>query len=531
MKPLLLSGRRGGRLLLVLVLLGGTLGGLAARAVPVPAARLAVDQFADPAFFAVWERTDALVAQGTVSRTWLWGPTAGPAQREPWTDSPGGTRQVQYFDKGRMEITNPTTPTTDPFYVTNGLLAVELIRGQVQTGPNSFVARAAANIPIAGDRSDTNAPTYASFAPVTNLPGNDHRAPDATGQAVNQTITRAGTVGPLQAPRQDYGVRGAYYEQTTGHNVPDVFWTFLNSPGTVLESGQVVPRRLFDLWYSLTGLPISEAYWSYVKVAGVNTEVLIQPFERRVLTYAPNNPEGFKVEMGNIGLHYLEWRYAVGTPGTPAPPPPPTLPPSPPDVRIQAIANGRPGLDLNYQNVVLVNASSGPVDLTNWRVVAPKNDHDDVFFFPRFVLGAGATVTAYAGWGTDTATQIYMRRLTWFFDATPYEGVILYDSASREVTHFFLTGGVPPTAAPVNTPPPGAPPAPTDTPASSPTPGSADLTATPTVTASPTLPGPVGTALPTLTPGGTPSATPTAQTPSATPSPTATPIPTRGAAP
>ncbi len=531
MKSLRLTHRHGSRLLLVLVLLAGAVSGLAARTEPAPTARLAVDQFVDPAFFAVWERTDALVAQGTVSRTWLWGPTAGPGQREPWTDSPGGTRQVQYFDKGRMEITNPTTAATDPFYVTNGLLAVELIRGQVQTGPASFTSRGAANIPIAGDRSDPNAPTYASFAPVTNLPGNDHRAPDATGQPINQAITRAGTVGPLQAPRQDYGVRGAYYDPTTGHNVPDVFWTFLNSPGTVLESGQVVPRRLFDPWYSLTGLPISEAYWSYVRVAGVNTEVLIQPFERRVLTYAPNNPEGFKVEMGNIGLHYLEWRYAIGTPGTPAPAPPPTLPPSPPDVRIQTIANGRPGLYLNYQNVVLLNASSGPVEITNWRLVAPKNDHDDLYFFPRFVLGASATVTIYAGWGTATADQLYMRRLTWFFDASPYEGVVLYDSASREVTRFFLTGGVPPTAAPVNTPPPGAPPAPTETPTPLPTPGTGDFTPTPTITATPTLPGPQSTAVPTLTPGGTPSATPTAGTPSPTPSPSTTATPARAARP
>jgi hypothetical protein len=284
----------------------------------------------------------------------------------------------------------------------------------------------------------------------------------------------------------------------------------------VLVGGQVVPRPLFDPWFSLTGLPISEAYWSYVNIAGVNTEVLIQPFERRVLTYAPNNPEGFQVEMGNIGLHYLEWRYGIGAPGTPAPTAIPPPPPVPPDVRIQSIANARPGLDLNYQNVVLVNASAGPVDLLNWRLVAPKNDHDDVYFFPRFVLGAGETVTVYAGWGPDNPSQLYMKRLTWFFDGTPFEGVILFDNISREVARFFLTGGQPPTPAPGSTPaPPGPPtaPAPTNTPAATPPPSGS------TATATATLPAPQST----MTPGLSATVTPTPGGAGATPTPSVLP--------
>jgi len=37
--------------------------------------------------------------------------------------------------------------------------------------------------------------------------------------------------------------------------------------------------------------------------------VLIQAFERRVLTYTPANADPFKVEMGNVGRHYFDWRY------------------------------------------------------------------------------------------------------------------------------------------------------------------------------------------------------------------------------
>jgi hypothetical protein len=35
----------------------------------------------------------------------------------------------------------------------------------------------------------------------------------------------------------------------------------------------------------------------------------LQCFERRCLTYTPDNPEGWQVEFGNIGRHYYQWRY------------------------------------------------------------------------------------------------------------------------------------------------------------------------------------------------------------------------------
>jgi hypothetical protein len=57
------------------------------------------------------------------------------------------------------------------------------------------------------------------------------------------------------------------------------------------------------------GRPISEPYWVQVKLNKQDTSVLVQVFERRVLTYVPDNPEGWKVEMGNVGKHYLRWRY------------------------------------------------------------------------------------------------------------------------------------------------------------------------------------------------------------------------------
>src|SRR4051794_82990 len=54
--------------------------------------------FADPAFRALWRRTDDL-AQGR--RSYLWGPIGGQGPiiaREPYAEAPGGFRLVEYFE-------------------------------------------------------------------------------------------------------------------------------------------------------------------------------------------------------------------------------------------------------------------------------------------------------------------------------------------------------------------------------------------------------------------------------------------------
>jgi hypothetical protein len=58
------------------------------------------------------------------------------------------------------------------------------------------------------------------------------------------------------------------------------------------------------------GYPISPAFAANVQVAGKpNVPVIIQAFQRKVLTYTASNPDAFKVEFGNIGQHYYQWRY------------------------------------------------------------------------------------------------------------------------------------------------------------------------------------------------------------------------------
>ena len=46
-----------------------------------------------------------------------------------------------------------------------------------------------------------------------------------------------------------------------------------------------------------------------MKIAGKQEDVLIQLFERRVLTYQPDAAPEWRVQMGNIGAHYYDWRY------------------------------------------------------------------------------------------------------------------------------------------------------------------------------------------------------------------------------
>ncbi len=270
-------------------------------------------RFADPAIEATWTRTDSVVADGQAARSWYWGPSPGLILREPYADAPGGSRLVQYFDKSRMEINNPNGDRTSKFFVTNGLLSIEMISGKLAIGNTKYDTRAPAAIPLASDGDDPIGPTYASFTNVSNTPLGDHPAADQTNQFATATINRAGTVGN-DASKANDASKIAYYEKLTQHNVPKIFWTFLNQTGPVRVGTTTRPAPLSDPWTFTTGLPISEAYWADVQIAGKRASVLIQAFERRVLTYIPTYEPAWQVQMNNAGQQYFAWRY--GSPAT-----------------------------------------------------------------------------------------------------------------------------------------------------------------------------------------------------------------------
>ncbi len=116
-------------------------------------------------FTRTWQRTDDPVAELLVSRTWMWGPEGRTGlMTEEYLEAPDGERTVQYFDKSRMEITHPDGDANSVWYVTNGLLVVELITGQMQIGDNLFETRQPATVPVAGDGNDQHGPTYETFS-------------------------------------------------------------------------------------------------------------------------------------------------------------------------------------------------------------------------------------------------------------------------------------------------------------------------------------------------------------------------------
>jgi len=288
--------------------------------------------FAHPAFQRVWTRTDRPVLEGKVSRTWFWGPGPNtPGLLEQYNEDPLGRklRLVQYFDKSRMEVNNPNADQTQSFFVTNGLLTVELISGFIQVGEKDFTKFRPACIPMSGDFGDVLSPTYFGFQKVSNTQAGDHPAANRTGDKVTETIDRNGTVGKDASKANVPNVEFVHFEGNTKHNIPKVFWDFLNSSGQVYNNqNQLVREQLITPWFFASGLPISEPYWAKARIRGQVTDVLIQAFERRALTYVPTNQAGFQVEMANIGQHYFDWRYrnygiCPGTPaGTPTPPVP-----------------------------------------------------------------------------------------------------------------------------------------------------------------------------------------------------------------
>jgi hypothetical protein len=257
--------------------------------------------FAHPAFQDLWRADETAIPN-------YWGPLALATDGlpEPYADAPGAQRLVQYFDKGRMELTDPARAV-----VTSGLLAEEMVTGRVQTGDATFQQGMPASIPLAGDDdlfTDPHYPGKAISPPTYATLANLHAAfldsqPAAIGSATTREIAGA-TTGNVPATyalgaSDPQGIIAAY-DAATGHNIPAAFATFRDRAGI-----------------ATIGLAISEPFWGSFKFGTGGKVVLVQVFERRVLTYTPDNPAAYRVEMGNVGLHYYLWRY--GHSGAPPP--------------------------------------------------------------------------------------------------------------------------------------------------------------------------------------------------------------------
>ncbi|HMQ29331.1 MAG TPA: hypothetical protein PKD53_01335 [Chloroflexaceae bacterium] len=263
---------------------------------------LAAPAIGNVAFNRVWTRQDWLVSQGLVDRSWTWGPAPlTETLRETYVEGVDGRRTVQYFDKSRMEINDPTADPNSQWYVTNGLLPIELMTGRQQLGNSRFEQKGPARISAIGDPG--NYPTYADLLPVYQSPGTVN--PNDLGRPATGFLNPDGSVTGFSEFAGDPNtvlVRGE-----NGHGVAKVFVDFMNQRGLVSD-GQTYVAQVYDPLF-VFGLPVTGAYWVKAKVGGTEVPVLFQVFERRVLTYNPANPDPFKVEMGNVGQHYYQWRY------------------------------------------------------------------------------------------------------------------------------------------------------------------------------------------------------------------------------
>jgi hypothetical protein len=417
--------------------------------------------FAAPAFGAAWSPVDEPVASGAVQRPYLWG--AGPSSAglsEPYRDAPGGTRLVQYFDKARMELTDPALGT-----MTTGLLTRELVTGRIQVGdsPASIEVRGrGSTTAIVGDATNPS-PTYSQLRDRIDRP-----QPDATDQFVTDALllppgaTADSTLvvqsGGMAQAADDPNAHLLHFVPETGQTIPQAFWSFMTAGGMALDSGALVDRTPLYDWVSVVGLPISPAWWVTARVGGVPTDVMLQLYERRVLTYTPTNPPGFQVEMGNIGQHYYHYRYlsadaplipATVAPGAPAsgkaPKPTTTrrattapISTGAGPVRIVDLVARPPdgAADINGETVTIRNDGLATVDITRWTLADPSGIN--LFTFPSLVLPPGGMVIVHSGQGSPTATDLYFGKKKAIWKDTG-DAATLRDAAGSVVSVYTYT--------------------------------------------------------------------------------------------
>jgi hypothetical protein len=112
------------------------------------------------------------------------------------------------------------------------------------------------------------------------------------GSQVTAVVAADGTVSTNGTSMGNANITA--FDDATKHNVPGVFANYRDKAGL-----------------ATIGYAKSEPFLAMVKVGGVQKQVMVQVFERRVLTYTPTNDPAFQVEMGNIGQHYYRWRYCT----------------------------------------------------------------------------------------------------------------------------------------------------------------------------------------------------------------------------
>lgn len=245
-----------------------------------------------------WQRHDALVTDGSAQRAWTWGPIPlTDVLMEPNSQAGDHERAVQYFDKGRMEINNPDANEHDLWYVTSGLLPIDLMHAETSWDHNGWHD---AFIAAIGDPGSF--PTYRDLQPLYQNPATGSSTmPNTPAQDLLRPDLSMGVVTTFHNDPATLLRKGS-----NGHLVPQAMLDFMQQTGKTLRDGQATTGMIYDPVY-IFGYPVTPAVWVETMIADKPQMVLFQVFERRVLTYNPANPPAFQVEMGNVGAHYYDW--------------------------------------------------------------------------------------------------------------------------------------------------------------------------------------------------------------------------------
>ena len=167
---------------------------------------------------------------------------------------------AQYFEKGRIE--DHRAETHDPTWAfMYGRLTTELMASQ----PQGSVTGAAVTY------SDLQQAAAAST-----------REPPPPGFH--------GGVMPVNGGKAVFIPIDPWLRSAPGRTVPSYFWTYMNR-ADLFPGG----------WLHDIGLPLTGLIGTTTVKNGDTREIVLQAFERTVLTYDSKNPDNWQVERGNIG--------------------------------------------------------------------------------------------------------------------------------------------------------------------------------------------------------------------------------------
>jgi lipoprotein-anchoring transpeptidase ErfK/SrfK len=174
---------------------------------------------------------------------------------------------AQYFEKGRIE--DHRRETADPTWaIMYGRLSAELMEQAPWLAVNS------------------TSMTYADLARLANpdLTWRHPTAVDGPAPVSGPTPEQSGMLVPYSSD-----LRAA-----PGYIVPAYFWSYINR-ADLFPGG----------WLHDIGLPMTDAFAAQTVKAGAPRTIIMQAFERTVLTYDPLNLPVGGVERGNIGTDAL----------------------------------------------------------------------------------------------------------------------------------------------------------------------------------------------------------------------------------